>query len=352
MITHEQILNAPILVVDDQKLHLHYLEKVLHEEGYKNITCVSEPLKVLATVQSIKPDLVVLDLIMPQLDGFQIIEQLNEFRREHYLPILALSSEKGPDIRMRALQSGATDFLYKPFEDIEIMVRIRNMIEMRILTSVVENQNKILEIKVQERTKELRETQLDIIRRLAQAAEFRDNTTGAHIMRMSHYSMEFGKALGMNAYDCDLLLHASPLHDVGKIGIPDSILLKKGPLTPEEFEIMKGHATIGAQLLRGSDSPIMKMAQVIALTHQEKWDGTGYPRQLKGDEIPLVGQLCAVCDVFDAMTSPRPYKKAWSTQDAVGEMVKEKGTHFQPRLIDRFVEILPAIEAIKKQYTD
>lgn len=343
---------AKILIVDDQKLHALYLEKILIGVGYSNIQCLTNPLKVLNAVHESSPDLIVLDLVMPQLDGFQIIEQLNAYRKQHYLPILALGERRNPNLRLRSLQSGATDFLSQPFEDVEIIFRIKNMVEMRILHSQVENQNRVLEDRVRGRTKELREAQFDVMRRLALAAEFRDNKTGSHIMRLGFYCAKFAEALGFNDEDCEYLLHASPLHDVGKIGIADSILLKPGPLTREEFEIIKTHTTIGRELLAGSDSPVMKMAEVIALTHQEKWDGSGYPRGLKGDDIPLIGKICSVCDVFDALTTARPYKKAWTFEATLAQMTEEKGTHFQPRLIDRFIEISPEIERIRQQNPD
>jgi putative two-component system response regulator len=275
---------------------------------------------------------------------------LHNFRLEHYLPILAVSADKSTDIRLRALQSGATDFLDKPFENVEIIIKIRNMIELRILHNQIAIQNKLLEFKVNERTKELRYTQYDIIRRLAQAAEFRDGDTGIHIIRMSQYAKKLGEALGLNEEECDLLHHASPLHDVGKIGIPDSILLKPGKLTADEFEIMKTHTTIGAKILAGSDSPVMKLAEVIALTHHERWDGKGYPYGIKADEIPFTGQICSVCDVFDALTSARPYKKAWSTQEAVDEIKCMRNDNFNPKIVDAFLDILPKIENIQMKY--
>ncbi|MCB9771741.1 MAG: response regulator [Candidatus Omnitrophica bacterium] len=350
MISLEQIFNARILILDDQKLHSLFLKEVLSHEGYKNILSLMDPLKTIDTCKEFKPDLIILDLLMPHLDGFQVMEQLHDFRLEHYLPILAVSGDRAANVRLRALQSGATDFLNKPFENIEIIVKIRNMIELRILHNQISNQNKLLELKVDERTKELRYTQFDIIRRLAQAAEFRDGDTGIHIIRMSQYAMKLGQALGLPEADCDLLHHASPLHDVGKIGIPDSILLKPGKLTTEEFEIMKTHTTIGAKILAGSDSPVMKLAEIIALTHHERWDGKGYPYGIKRDEIPFVGQICSVCDVFDALTSERPYKKAWSVEDAVAEVIRMRDLNFNPRIVDCFIEILPAIKSIRAKF--
>lgn len=347
MITQDDILQARILIADDQRLHALFLKEVLQQAGYQHIECVHDPLKIQKTVAEFRPDLLVLDILMPQIDGFQVMRQLEEYRAGHYLPILALSADKGTELRLRVLQSGATDFLNKPYESLEAVIHVRNLIEMRLLHLAVENQNRLLEEKVQDRTRELRETQLDIIRRLAHAAEFRDNDTGIHIVRMSQYCAKFAEALGLSDAECELILTASPLHDIGKIGIPDRILLKPGRLTPEEFEVMKTHTLIGAQLLGGSESPLMKMAQTIALTHHEKWDGTGYPRQLKGDDIPLVGQLCSVCDVFDALTSERPYKKAWTNAEALAEISAQKGKHFSPRIAERFVEVFPEIERLK-----
>ena len=351
MLSKEQIHKARIIIVDDQKLHSFFLQKVLKQEGYENIKCVMDPLKVIQTIFDFKPDLLILDLIMPHLDGFQIMEQLNGYRDEHFMPILTLSAEKSSDLRLHAYQSGATDFLNKPFENIEMLSRIQSLIVTRLLHVAVEDQNNLLEVKVQERTKELLDTQLDIINRLAQAAEFRDNDTGMHITRMGQFCSQFGKILGMSDEDCGLLLNAGPLHDVGKIGIPDSILLKPASLTDAEFEMMKTHTSIGAQLLAGSNSPIMRMAQKIALTHHEKWDGNGYPNSLRGDEIPLVGQVSSICDVFDALTSVRPYKKAWTIEEATREIVAQKGEQFNPDIVDKFIEFLPEFKKIKEEYS-
>jgi putative two-component system response regulator len=348
----EQFSKAKILIVDDQKLHYLYLQKILMDAGYKNIKCVSEPLKVRIAVQNFAPDLMILDLAMPFLDGFQVMQQLHHFREEHYLPILALSEEHGSDSRLKALQSGATDVLNKPFEIAEVLFRIRNMLEMRFLHMAIRDQNTILEEKVAVRTREFKDSQKEIIRRLAQAAEFRDNETGAHIIRISKYCNLFAQAMGLSPQECELLTMASPLHDIGKIGIPDNILLKPGRYTDDEFEVMKTHALIGAQILEDSQSPIMQMARTIALTHHERWDGTGYPRGLKGDEIPLVGQICSICDVFDALISKRIYKSAWTLQDAARIIIAEKGKQFNPVLVDKFEQLLPKFIEIAKAYND
>ncbi len=348
----EQFSKAKILIVDDQKLHYLYLQKILMDAGYHNIRCVPEPLKVRITVNEFAPDLMILDLAMPFLDGFQVMQQLHHYREENYLPILALSDDKSSDSRLRALESGATDVLNKPFEMAEVLFRIRNMLEMRFLHMTIRNQNTILEEKVAARTKEFKDSQKEIIRRLAQAAEFRDNETGAHIIRISKYCTLVAQAMGLSAQECELLAMASPLHDIGKIGIPDNILLKPGRYTDDEFEVMKTHALIGAQILEDSQSPVMQMARTIALTHHERWDGTGYPRGLKGEEIPMVGQICSICDVFDALISKRIYKSAWTIQDAARIIISEKGKQFNPALVDKFEQLLPKFIQIAKEHND
>ncbi|MEW5894538.1 MAG: HD domain-containing phosphohydrolase [Candidatus Omnitrophota bacterium] len=348
----EQFTKAKILIADDQKLHYLYLQKTLLDTGYQNVLCVSEPLKVRRNVLEFNPDLLILDLAMPFLDGFQVMQQLQSYREELFMPVLALSEERGSDIRLRALESGATDVLDKPYEIPEIMFRIHHLLETRFLHVAIQDQNRVLEQKVAERTRELKDSQKEIIRRLAQAAEFRDNETGAHIIRISKYCTLLAQALGLREDECELLAMAAPLHDIGKIGIPDNILLKPGRYTKEEYEVMKTHPLIGAELLEGSHSPVMQMAKKIALTHHERWDGSGYPRGLKGDEIPMVGQICSICDVFDALISKRIYKDAWTIQDAAGIIIDGKGKDFNPKLVDIFEKLLPNFIEIAKSNQD
>ena len=350
MANEQEIHNVKILIVENQKIQAKFLENILTNAGYKHIHTTTNPSETIQIFYQFHPDLLLLDLALPSNDGFGVIRQLRGLGKEDYFPILALSSERGQEMRLKALEAGATDFLTKPFDDAEVLARIRNMIEMRILDSQVRHQNKVLEEKVQERTRELYETRLDIIRRLARAAEYRDNETGIHVIRMSRYCAKLGHIIGLSDSQCDLLLTASPLHDIGKIGIPDYILLKPGKLDPEEWEIMKTHTIIGAELLSGSSSPLMKMAEMIALTHHEQWEGGGYPRGLKGENIPLVGRISGLCDVFDALTSKRPYKAAWSVEDAVVEIKKESGKHFDPTLVEGFLKILPELKSIREEY--
>ena len=342
---------ATILVVDDQPVNVKLLEKVLQAEGYPNIISTTDSREALALYQQHQCDIVLLDLNMPNIDGFGVMEQLQK-SSDDFPTILVLTALKDRDSRVRALENGARDFVSKPFDRVELLSRIRNMLEVRMLNKAMKRQNRMLEQKVYERTRELDETRLEIIRRLGRAAEYRDNETGLHIIRMSQYSQILGLANGMTELEGDMLLNASPMHDIGKIGIPDQILLKPGKLTAEEWEIMKTHSTIGAEILSGHDSELMKMARVIAIAHHEKWDGSGYPKGHKGDEIPLVGRIVAVADVFDALTTTRPYKKAWSVEDAVDYIAENRGSHFDPQLVDLFMKNLPNILSIRARYPE
>ncbi len=352
MSVYHQVHNGKILIVDDNSDNILILEELLLEAGFNQLKSTTDSREVKAAYRNFQPDLVLLDLDMPHYDGFQVMEQIKEFESDSYIPVLIFTANTDQLTRVQALASGARDFVNKPFERTETINRIRNAMEVRLLQKQIKGQNIILEQKVRERTQELRETRLEIIRRLGQAAEYRDNETGFHIIRMSKMCAVLGKAAGMKEAQCEQLLNASPMHDVGKIGIPDKILLKPGKLDADEWAIMKTHPTIGGELLSGHSDPLMVMARSIALTHHEKWDGAGYPAGLKGGDIPIEGRICCICDVFDALTSVRPYKKAWSVEDAVDEINRTSGKHFDPKLAALFNEVLPEIISLKKEYAD
>ncbi len=351
VISTDDILHARILIVDDQPYNIALLRMILKEAGYTNLDSTVDPREALPLYLANRPDIVLLDLQMPHIDGFGVMAQLRDVEGD-IIPVLVLTAETDPEVRYRALKSGARDFLNKPFDKIETLSRIRNLIEVNLQHKRIRAYNEELEQKVLERTTELRNTQLEIIHRLGHAAEYKDNETGYHIIRMSLYCGIMGSALGMQPDEVETLKRASPMHDVGKIGIPDRVLLKPGKLDPDEWTIMKTHAAIGADLLAGSNSPLIQLASIIALTHHEKWDGSGYPRGLKGSAIPLSGRICAVCDVFDALTSERPYKKAWTVEDAMAELHAGAGKHFDPDLIAVFAGILPQILEIRAQYQE
>lgn len=351
-ISEQELLEAKIMVVDDDPMIVMLIEEALQSAGYMTIKSTNDPREASSLYMDFQPDLVLLDINMPHMSGYRVMEKLKEIEDSGYLPVLVLTAQEDREAKVKALESGAKDFINKPFDLAETLSRIRNLLEVRLLHNKVKNQNVILEEKVRDRTKELHDTRLEIIRRLGIAAEYRDEDTGTHIIRMSKMSALLGKAAGMPEREVDILLNASPMHDVGKIGIPDSILLKPGKLTQEERKIMETHATIGGQILSGNPSELMNMAREIALTHHEKWDGSGYPEGIRGENIPLTGRICAVSDVFDALTTKRPYKEAWSVEKAVALIKQNRGTQFDPDLVDLFESILPEIMEIKEQYVE
>ena len=352
MISQQQCQNATILIVDDQMTNTMLLESILKNAGYTQVHTTQDPTQVIPLFKSLNPDLICLDIRMPDLNGFQVMGQLKIIQTNRYLPILVLTSEEDRETRLRALESGAKDFLHKPFDKVEVLMRIRNLLEASLLNKAVSQQNESLEQIVKIRTQELKETQFEVVHRLARAAEHRDNETGSHIIRLSHYATLIGRTCGMTEEECDILFHATPMHDVGKLGIPDRILLKPGKLDDEEWEIMKQHTIIGAHLLSGSQSPVLQMGEIIALTHHEKWDGSGYPNRISGEDIPLVGRICAIADVFDALLSKRCYKEAWPLDQTLEKIRSLSGSHFDPHLVNVFDELLPVLLDIQRTHSD
>jgi len=349
MLSREKILNARILIIDDNLANVELLEKTITAEGYTSVLSITDPREAENLYKAYRPELVLLDINMPYLDGYDVMEQLKKIEMNSYIPVLILTAQQDEETRLRSLAAGAQDFLTKPFNKVETLTRIRNLLTVRILHNEVRDQNLILERKVQQRTMELHDTRLEIIRRLGQAAEYRDNETGDHIIRMSKMCAVLGAKTGMDSRQTELLLNTSPMHDVGKIGIPDRILLKPGKLEADEWEIMTRHTTIGAKLLDGYDSILMISARDIALTHHEKWNGKGYPQGLKGEEIPLEGRIAGLIDVFDALTSKRPYKDPYPVDFACDIIRKERGQHFDPDLTDLFLDNLPEFVTIKDE---
>jgi putative two-component system response regulator len=276
---------------------------------------------------------------MPHVDGLEVMQQLSDIAEATYLPILILSADVTPEARRDALSRGAKDFLNKPFQPDEILLRIKTLLETRLLYLQIQSQNHVLEAKVRERTRALEEAQMEIVERLAVAAEFRDDNTGQHTQRVGQMSALLAKQLGMADAQVSLVRRAAPLHDVGKIGVPDKILLKLGTLTEEEFAIVKTHTVIGARILSGGKFPLLRLAEEIAFSHHERWDGSGYAG-LSGTDIPLAGRIVAVADVFDALTQQRPYKPAWSIGEAIAEIERQRGQQFDPGVVDAFLRIV------------
>ncbi len=328
---------ARILVIDDEPSNVVLLERLLDRVGYENVVSFTDPAEGVAEYAREVPDLLLLDLHMPHLDGFAVLERLAPLRQGDYLPTLVLTADANPDTKRRALSAGANDFLTKPFDAVEVTLRIGNILDTRLLHLEVQSHNKLLEQRVRERTAALDEARLEILSRLALASEYRDDDTHRHTQRVGEGAERLGRLAGMSPEEAAVLGHAAPLHDVGKIGVPDAVLLKPGKLTAEDAATMRCHTLIGARIVGGSRFPTLRMAEEVALTHHENWDGTGYPGGLKGESIPLSGRIVSVVDVFDALTHARPYKKAWPLEEAVAAMEQLRGTKFDPRLVDLFL---------------
>jgi len=329
--------SATILVVDDNPTNVRILDRLLSGNGFTNIVGTTDAYEGLELYERLNPDVLLLDLHMPTLDGFSVLENLRQrLPSDAYFPVLVLTADATPEAKYRALAGGAEDFITKPFDHSEVLLRVRNLLKTRYLYLQLDENNARLETHVAERTHDLEEARVEVVDRLALAAEFRDDDTHQHTQRVAETCVAIGKRLGLNDSYVEMLKRASPLHDVGKIGISDTILLKPGKLTDAEFETMKTHTTIGARILSGSKVGFLMLAEEIALTHHEKWNGSGYPRGLEGESIPLSGRIVAVADVFDALTNDRPYKEAWPIDRALEEMAGMSGWHFDATVFEAF----------------
>ena len=346
-----ELKSMNILIVDDEAANIRLLETLLDFDEYQNVLSTQDPRETLPLCKDHAIDILLLDINMPHMSGHEVMEQLHEIEGDKPV-VLVLSAEVERKHRYMALDSLALDFVAKPFDTHELLSRIRNLLEVRRAQNYMRNQNKLLEAEVTKRTYELHNSRLEVVRSLGRAAEYRDNETGLHIIRMSKIAALIGDASGMSKANCDLLLNAAPMHDIGKIGIPDQILQKPGKLTAEEWEIMKRHSQIGAEILEGDESSLLLCAKEICLTHHEKWNGSGYPHGLAGEEIPVMGRITALADVFDALTSVRPYKKAWSVADTLELIRNESGEHFDPILTGHFMSVVPEIIDIMGQYSE
>ena len=342
-----------VVVVDDQQPNLTLLSFQLAELGLElEVSEFLSPQKALSYCLAEVPDLIMLDYMMPGMDGLEFLKQFHQEPQSINTPVLMITANHQVEVRHQALQLGATDFLTQPYDLLELKARVHNMLRFRAHYKSLEQHAEWLRAEIQraEQTSTLRER--ETIVRLSRAAEFRDPETGGHIQRMAHYSWLIAKRMDLSPQDQQLILESAPMHDVGKVGIPDHILLKPGKLLPEEFEIMKGHAEKGYQILAGSNSPLLQKGAEIARSHHEKFDGSGYPQGLKGTDIPLSGRIVAVADVFDALTSERPYKAAWSVEDSVAYLTDQKGRHFDPQCVDSFLNHFEEVLDIKSKFLD
>lgn len=324
-----------ILLVDDEESALVLMRGLLTRAGYQDVRVCDDPRAAAERFVSEAPDLLIIDQHMPHRDGLGVLAELGG-RLPEAFPVLMITGDSRTELKETALANGVRDFLTKPVNPTEARLRIRNLLETRYYQLELQKQNERLEAAVRRRTQELEHSQLEMLVRLARAAEYRDDDTGEHTWRVAHMCGVLARELGMLPGRVELLLRAARLHDVGKITIPDGILLKAGALTPEEFAVVKGHAKAGAELLAGSRSPMMRLAEVIALTHHEWWNGQGYPSGLAGENIPLESRILAVADAFDSLTHDHAHKKAVSHQMAAAEIRRSSGTQFDPQVVMAF----------------
>jgi putative two-component system response regulator len=343
---YSRILDSRILVVDDNASNVLLLEKMLYLKHFQYIHTVTDPREFFSAFHEFAPDLILLDLQMPYFDGFSILEWLRGEANGDFLPVIVITAQNDKENKLHALRLGAHDFIGKPFDNVELMTRISNIMQVKLLHDKVRENNVYLEQKVQERTKEIYNLQMEIVDRLMRAAEFRDQETGDHIARIGKYVYLLARKLGYGEEEARLISNASKMHDIGKIGVSDQILFKPGRLTNEEMTQMKEHTVKGAQILLDSKYELLNIAEQIARSHHERWNGRGYPDRLEGEKIPLVGRITALADVFDALISVRPYKRGWSFEQVVSYIIEQRGHQFDPMVVDAFLEQMDAFKAI------
>ncbi|MBK8762639.1 MAG: response regulator [Sulfuritalea sp.] len=343
---------STLLVVDDNATNLTLFRHLLQKIEDAEVLCFAEAARALEWCAANEPDLILLDYMMPVIDGLEFIRRLQAMPERRDVAIVMVTADTESDVRHQALSLGAQDFLTKPVDKVELIARVRNLLALRLSRRQLADRAAWLADEVAKATATIAAREKEAILRLSRAAEYRDPETGMHLLRMSNYTRIVAAGLGLPPGEQKQLMEAAPMHDVGKVGTPDHILLKPGRLTPEEFEVMKQHATIGYEILRDSVSQLLQNAAVVALTHHEKFDGSGYPRGLAGEAIPLYGRIVAVADVFDALTSERPYKKAW-TLDAAATFLKEgAGSHFDPACVEAFLGNWGEVIEIRARYGD
>ncbi len=346
------LANLKILIGEGERNTNETLKLLLEKEGYKIIQASSGE-STLKKTHLFDPDLILLDGKMAEgISGFETCRRLKSDKTTRDIPVIFISSKGEPEETHNGFQVGGVDYITKPFKGEEIRARVKTHLSLNLTKKALEDQDQIFEEKVKKRTKEIYDSRLEIIQSLGLTTEYCDHITPSHVLRISNYCALLGLACGMNPKEVDLLTQASPLYDLGKIGIPDNILLKPGKLAPDEMNIIHRHVAIGTKILSGSQSELINMAKAIAQTHHERWDGTGYIKGLKGEDIPLVGRICSLCSVFEALTSNRPYRTALSVEESMTKIKALSSKHFDPNLVKLFKQLLPDIKKIKKQFPD
>lgn len=341
-----------VVVVDDTPINVTLISHLVGRLDDSVAIGFTVPEEGLAWCIEQVPDLVIVDYMMPELDGIEFVKRFRACPGREDIPLLMVTANDHIEVRHRALDAGANDFLTKPIDKAEFMSRTRNMLSLRRAQRKLEDKAAWLAEEVRKATAEILARERETIVRLSKAADSRDPETGAHILRMAHLSKLIAAGMGLSLADQDMILEAAPMHDIGKVGIPDNILLKQGRLDVAEFEIMKQHAIMGYNILNGSESPMLQAAAQIALAHHEKFDGSGYPNKLAGEAIPIFARICSVADVFDALTSERPYKPAWDDQRAIAMLRDGAGTHFDRRCVEAFLADWDGVLAIRERFKD
>ncbi len=351
MIVGEISDKARILIVDDTLENIQVLGLLLRKKNYQ-VVIARNGKEALDMVERARPDLVLLDVMMPEMDGLETCRRLKESVETNTIPIIFLTAMHERNDVIRGLELGAVDYISKPFNATELLVRVNTHLSLYLLQQDLEQRVKERTVALRKALENVKEAHFDTIERLVLAAEYKDEDTAAHIQRMSRYTALLARRVGLPTEEVELVQVASQMHDVGKMGIPDSILLKPGKFNDDEFAIMKQHTHMGARILNGSPSKLLQTGETIAMSHHEKWDGSGYPNRVKGEEIPLLGRICTVADVFDALTSTRPYKQAFSNDKARQILQEGRGGHFEARIVDLFLENFDEVLAIQKLYAD
>lgn len=341
-----------VMIVDDNPTNLAVFSMMVDKLDDVIPVDFTDPVKALEWSRTNSLDLVLLDYMMPDLNGLEFLEEFRKIPKNVHIPVIFITAFTENEIRNKALESTAIDFMTKPVEKLEFMTRVKNMLELSTYQNQLNNRAEWLADEVTKATDSLVKREREIIHRLSKAAEFRDPETGGHILRMAHYSKHIAQNLNLSITEQEIILTVASMHDIGKVGIPDHILLKPGRLEPDEMEIMKKHAEIGAEILASSSSEMIRAGAIIAGSHHEKYDGTGYPKGLKGDDIPLYGRIVAVADVFDALTSERPYKKPWDTESAKSYIRENSGKHFDPKCVEAFFTDWEKVLRIRQTFSD
>jgi len=332
---------ARILVIDDNAENVRLVARFLEWAGYLDVEVITDPEVALATIRQTCPDIILLDLHMPKLSGYEILRLLREDESAWCsVPVLVFTADQTAEAKARALECGASDFLTKPGDAQEILLRVKNFLRLRQMHLELERNNTDLTDRVRVRTAELSVARREALETLARAAEFRDDETGQHTKRVGELSASIARELGLSQDEVDTIRLAAPLHDVGKIALPDSILLKPAKLVGEEIATMRRHTDVAEVVFAGMESPLMRLARDIAVSHHERWDGTGYPKGLSQEAIPLAARIVAVADVYDALVHERPYKHAWPHAEAVAEIASQKGKQFDPQVVEAFLKLM------------